>query len=63
MAGADESGQFWFNVATKQVEEGHQSSWQDLMGPYPSRAAAERALKQAAARTKNWDADDARDKG
>lgn len=62
MADADEAGQFWFNVSTRQVEEGHRSSWKDLMGPYPTRAAAEHALEQAAARTKSWDADDARDK-
>lgn len=58
---ADESGEFWFNVATKQVEEGHRSSWQDLMGPYPTREAAARALEQAAARTKSWDETDARE--
>ncbi|HEY5515917.1 MAG TPA: SPOR domain-containing protein [Pengzhenrongella sp.] len=58
-----ETGQFWFNVLTKQVEEGHQSSWRDLMGPYPTRAAAERALEQAAARNRVWDADDSGEKG
>jgi hypothetical protein len=62
MAGSDKSGQFWFNVVTKQVEEGHQSSWQDLMGPYPTREAAQHALEQAAMRTKAWDADDARER-
>jgi len=61
VAGKDESSQFWYNVVTKQVEVGHQSSWKDLMGPYPSRAAAERALEHAAERTKAWDDDDARD--
>ena len=61
MAADDESGQFWFNVATKQVEEGHRSSWQDLMGPYSTREEAARALEQAAARTKAWDETDARE--
>ena len=61
MAADDESGQFWFNVATKQVEEGHRSSWQDLMGPYSTREEAARALEQAAARTKAWYETDARE--
>ncbi|HEY8718517.1 SPOR domain-containing protein [Pengzhenrongella sp.] len=61
MAGADESGEFWFNARTKQIEEGHQSSWRDLMGPYPSREAAAHALEQAADRTKAWDEQDERD--
>ena len=61
MARRDESEQFWFNSETKQVEEGRQSSWTNLMGPYPTRAAAEHALEQAAARTQAWDADDARE--
>jgi len=60
MARRDESEQFWVNSETKQVEEGRQSSWTNLMGPYPTRAAAEQALEQAAARTQAWDADDAR---
>lgn len=58
MARDDESGRFWFNVVTKRVEEGHQSTWKDLMGPYPTRQAAERALEQAAARNKVWEAQD-----
>jgi len=61
MARDDESGQFWFNVVTKQVEEGHQSTWKDLMGPYPTRAAAAHALEQAAARNQAWDAQDERE--
>ena len=60
MADDDGSDEFWFNVVTKQVEQGHQSGWQDLMGPYPTRAAAEHALEQAAARNKAWDAQDER---
>ena len=63
MTGTDASGEFWFNVATKQIEQGHQSSSRDLMGPYPTREAAAHALEQAASRTKAWDDDDARDKG
>lgn len=62
MDGPAESAKFWFNVATNEVEEGHKSSWQHLMGPYSTRAEAERALEQAASRTASWDAEDERDK-
>jgi len=47
---------FYYNLKTGQVEEGRQSSWTDLMGPYPTREAAERALEIARARTQEWDA-------
>ncbi|MFC0674244.1 SPOR domain-containing protein [Brachybacterium hainanense] len=51
--------EFYFNVATGQVEEGRQSPGTELMGPYASRAEAERALESAAARNKAWDEEDA----
>jgi hypothetical protein len=54
--------QYWYNTSTHQVEEGHRSSWQNLMGPYPTREAAEQALSKAAARTQAWDEQDDRDK-
>ena len=57
---ADGDRQYWYNVTTKQVEEGHRSSWQDLMGPYATRAEAEGALAKAAARTEAWDREDER---
>jgi hypothetical protein len=60
MAQGDGAGEFWFNIVTKQVEEGRQSGWQDVMGPYPTRAAAEHALEQAVARNEAWDAQDER---
>ena len=56
----DERPQYWYNVTTKQVEEGHRSSWKDLMGPYATRAEAEGALARAAARTDAWDREDER---
>ena len=31
---------YWFNVKTHRVEEGHQSDSSDLMGPYATRADA-----------------------
>ena len=54
MTKRDGSDEFWFNVTTKQVEQGRQ----DVMGPYPTRAAAEHALEQAEARNNAWDAQD-----
>jgi len=58
----DADRQYWYNTATKQVEEGHRSSWKDLMGPYATRAEAENALTRAAARTEAWDREDERNR-
>ncbi|MCC9145055.1 MULTISPECIES: SPOR domain-containing protein [unclassified Arthrobacter] len=49
---------FWFNVVTHQVEEGPQSDWTKLLGPYPTREEAELALQKVQARNKAWDADE-----
>ncbi|GAA2722603.1 SPOR domain-containing protein [Cellulomonas aerilata] len=54
--------QYWYNTATREVEEGHKSSWTNLMGPYATRAEAEQALSRAAARNQAWDDQDARDR-
>lgn len=50
---------FYYNLDTKQVEEGHQSPGNQLMGPYASREEAQHALEKAAARNESWDRDDA----
>jgi len=56
-----EQPQFWFNVRTGQVEtNADRSQSKDLMGPYPSEAAARDALAAAARRTDQWDEDDRR---
>jgi hypothetical protein len=53
--------QFFFNVSTGQVEElANRSQSKDLLGPYPSRAAAEAALATARQKTEDWDEDDRR---
>ena len=53
---------YWFNIRTHQVEEGPQSDWKDLLGPYGSRAEAEGALARVQARNAAADrADDADD--
>ena len=55
---------FWFNVMTREVEEHTDSDRapaSDLLGPYPTRDVAERALETARQRTEEWEADEAAD--
>ncbi|GAA1122235.1 SPOR domain-containing protein [Citricoccus alkalitolerans] len=47
--------EYWYNVVTKQVEEGPQSDWSKLLGPYQSRAEAESAIAQVQANNERWD--------
>lgn len=54
--------EFYYNIATGQVEEGKASAWQDRMGPYPTREAAQHALDIARARSKAWDEEDERER-
>jgi len=55
---SDTNDDFWFNVRTRTVEQGRQSSWEHRLGPYPTREAAERALEDAHQRTEAWDDED-----
>jgi len=53
---------FFYNVRTgtvEEVEERQQSK--DLLGPYPTREAAQHALETARRRTEDWDEADAAD--
>ena len=53
---------FFYNVRTGAVEEVEQKDKaQDLMGPYPTREAAQDALESARRRTEAWDRQDAED--
>jgi hypothetical protein len=52
--------EFYFNIRTREVEEGRQSDWSELMGPYPTREAAQRALETAREKTERWDEEDRR---
>lgn len=54
------TGDFYYNPATGEVEQGKVSPWTDRMGPYRSRAEAEQALELARARTESWDEEDRR---
>ncbi|MBM7772164.1 hypothetical protein JOD54_002368 [Actinokineospora baliensis] len=55
---------WYYNTKTNQVEHGTRSRSVDLLGPYPDRATAERALDIARERTAaadkadRWDNDD-----
>lgn len=50
--------QYWYNTETRAVEVGRRSSWSHLMGPYSTRAEAERALDSARSRNESWDKED-----
>jgi len=54
--------EFWFNIKTHEIEEGRRSDWSKLMGPYPTREAAARALETARQRTQNWDEEEERER-
>ncbi len=49
---------FWYNVVTQEVEEGAQSDWTQLIGPYETRAEAAKALAKVEKRNEAWDAQD-----
>ncbi|MGJ9425999.1 SPOR domain-containing protein [Nesterenkonia halotolerans] len=49
------STEYWFNVRTGAIEEGAQSSWKHLLGPYASRDEAAEALKRVEANNEAWD--------
>jgi len=50
--------EYFYNIRTNQVEQGRQSDWSQLMGPYPTREEAAQALEKARARNDAWDAQD-----
>lgn len=58
---SDGAEQYWYNLSTGQVEvTNHKGQGKDVMGPYPSREAAQAALESARARTEAWDEEDRR---
>lgn len=48
---------YWYNVTTGTVEEGAQSSWKHLLGPYQTREEASRAMQKVEQRNEDWDND------
>lgn len=53
--------QYWYNVKTHRVEEGAQSDWTQLLGPYTTREEAESALAKVQANNERWDEEEAAD--
>lgn len=53
--------EFWYNLDTREVEEGDGSNVPHLMGPYPTHEAAAQALAHAAENTRRWDAEEDED--
>ncbi|MFD1505228.1 SPOR domain-containing protein [Georgenia yuyongxinii] len=51
--------EFYYNLATGEVEEGKVHGATNRMGPYPTPEAARAALRQAEERNEKWDAADA----
>ena len=59
--GSPEPARYWYNLRTGRVETNDdKSQGKDLMGPYPTRSEAERALRTARERTRRWDEEDRR---
>lgn len=52
--------EYWYNLYTKQVEEGPKDDYRKLMGPYATREEAAAALQTAAARNERWEDEDDR---
>ena len=50
---------FWFNLKTKQVEEGLKSSSLDRIGPFDTPEEATNAEATVAARSEEWKKQDA----
>ncbi|KNC20344.1 hypothetical protein AC792_01165 [Arthrobacter sp. RIT-PI-e] len=53
--------EYWYNVRTHEVEEDRQSDWSQLIGPYPTRDEAAKALEKVRQRNEAWDAEDEED--
>ncbi|WP_127127445.1 SPOR domain-containing protein [Georgenia sp. SYP-B2076] len=50
--------EFYYNLATHEVEEGKVHGATNRMGPYPTAEDARMALAKAEARNEAWDADE-----
>ncbi len=51
--------EYWYNLRTGQVEQGAQSSWKHLLGPYGSYAEAAQAMERVQANNEAWEDEDA----
>jgi hypothetical protein len=57
----DVEHQYWYNMKTGEVEQGFQSPAPDRVGPFETRAEAERALEILRANSAKWAEEDAAD--
>ncbi|GAA1805157.1 SPOR domain-containing protein [Nesterenkonia flava] len=53
--------EYWYNVRTAQIEEGPQSSWKHLLGPYATPEDAAAALERVKANNERWDEEEEND--
>jgi len=47
--------EYFFNTETRQVEQGRQSTWEHLLGPFDTADEAQRAVDIAADKSDAWD--------
>lgn len=57
----DTGDKYYFNLRTREVEQGPQSIWADRLGPYDTYDEAVGALDRAKERNEAWDEQDAED--
>lgn len=50
---------YWYNIQTGQVEQGAQSGWKHLLGPYSSYAEATKAMERVKANNEAWEDEEA----
>lgn len=53
---------WWFNLATRKVEQGRQSALRSRVGPFDTEEEAQAALELAAQRTARWDEEEERER-
>lgn len=59
MSTEDTGEKYYFNLRTREVEQGPQSIWADRLGPYDTYDEAVKALDRAKERNEIWDEQDA----
>lgn len=57
----NEQDGFWYNIKTKQVEEGPQSVASERIGPFPTREDAERGPEILDENARKWAEEEARE--
>ena len=58
-----EQPEFYYDLATGEIQEGKVAGWTSRMGPYPSAEAARHAMDKVRTRNEEWEEDDAAWKG